>query len=66
MVDLRDLTFADSSLMLDLAMLARRLRMAGRRLLVRSPQPQVRRTIEIVGLHRLTGVVLESASRGIA
>lgn len=59
-VDLRDLTFADSSLMLDLAMVARRLRFAGRRLYVRGAQPQVWHVIEMVGLHRLPGVVADS------
>jgi anti-anti-sigma factor len=58
-VDLRELTFADSSLMLDLAMIARRLRMAGRRLVLRDAQPQVWRVIEVVGMHRLPGVVAE-------
>ena len=58
-VDLRDLTFADSSLMLDLAMIARRLRKAGRRLHLRNAQPQVWRVIQIVGMHRLPGVVAD-------
>ena len=58
-VDLRELTFADSSLMLDLAMVARRLRIAGRRLHLRNAQPQVWRVIEIVGVHRLPGVVAD-------
>jgi anti-anti-sigma factor len=58
-VDLRELTFADSSLMLDLAMVARRLRMAGRRLHLCDAQPQVWRVIEIVGVNRLPGVVAE-------
>jgi anti-anti-sigma regulatory factor len=58
-VDMRELTFADSSLMVDLAMVARRLRIAGRRLHLRNAQPQVRRVIEIVGVHRLPGVVLD-------
>jgi anti-anti-sigma factor len=58
-VDLRDLTFADSSLMLDLAMVAQRLRKAGRRLHLRHAQPQVWRVIEVVGVHRLPGVVAE-------
>ena len=58
-VDLRELTFADSSLMLDLAMVARRLRIAGRRLHLRDAQPQVWRVIEIVGVNRLPGVVAE-------
>ena len=58
-VDLRELTFADSSLMLDLAMVARRLRIAGRRLHLRGAQPQVWRVIDIVGINRLPGVVAE-------
>jgi anti-anti-sigma regulatory factor len=58
-VDLTELVFADPSLMLDLAMLARRLRPRGRELLLRRPQPQVRRVIETVGLHRLDGVRVE-------
>ena len=58
-VDLRELTFADSSLMLDLAIVARRLRMAGRRLHLRNAQPQVRRVIEVVGVNRLPGVVAD-------
>jgi anti-anti-sigma factor len=61
-VDLGELTFADSSLMLDLAIVARRLRMAGRRLHLRNAQPQVWRVIEIVGVHRLPGVVLDPQS----
>ena len=58
-VDLRELTFADSSLMLDLAMVARRLRKAGRRLHLRNAQPQVWRVIELVGVNRLPGVVAD-------
>jgi anti-anti-sigma regulatory factor len=58
-VDLRELTFADSSLMLDLAIVARRLRITGRRLHLRNAQPQVWRVIEVVGVHRLPGVVAE-------
>jgi anti-anti-sigma regulatory factor len=58
-VDLRELTFADSSLMLDLAMVARRLRMAGSCLHLRNAQPQVWRVIEIVGVNRLPGVVAD-------
>jgi anti-anti-sigma regulatory factor len=58
-VDLRELTFADSSLMLDLAIVARRLRMAGRRLHLRNAQPQVWRVIDVVGVNRLPGVVAE-------
>jgi anti-anti-sigma regulatory factor len=57
-VDLSGLVFADASLMLDLAMLARRLRKAGRELVVSGAQPQIVRLIELVGLHRLAGVVV--------
>jgi anti-anti-sigma factor len=61
-VDLSDLSFADSSLVLDLAIVARRLRRTGRKMVVRDPQPQVWRVIEMVGLHRLPGVVVEGAT----
>jgi anti-anti-sigma regulatory factor len=57
-VDLSELEFADPSLMLDLAMLARRLRARERSLLLRGAQPQIRTLIEMVGLHRLPGVQL--------
>jgi anti-anti-sigma factor len=61
-VDLSGLTFADSSLILDLAIVARRLRRTGRQMLLRDPQPQVLRVLEVVGLHRLPGVgIAESA-----
>jgi len=55
-VDLTELEFADASLMLDLSMLARRLRRRGRRLLLRCPQPHIQTLIEMVGLERLDGV----------
>jgi anti-anti-sigma factor len=58
-VDLSALVFADSSLMLDLAALARRLRGHDRALRLRQPQPQILKLIELVGLHRLPGVTLE-------
>ncbi len=57
-VDLRELTFADSSLMLDLAVLARRLRSEGRQLLLDAPQPHIRRLIELAGLDRQPAVAL--------
>lgn len=57
-VDLRGLSFADSSLMLDLAVLARRLRQRGRSLRLHQPQPQVQRLIEMMGLHRLPAVAV--------
>jgi anti-anti-sigma factor len=58
-VELGDLVFADASVMLDLAMVARRLRKSGRRMFVCGAQPQVHRVIETVGLHRLPGVSVE-------
>jgi len=65
-VDLRELAFTDSSLMVDLAVLARRLRIRGRELLLRGAQPQVMMVIELVGLHRLPGVQLERPVRTLA
>jgi anti-anti-sigma factor len=61
MVDLSELSFADSSLILDLAALARRLRHSGASLRLCAPQPHIQRLIELVGLDRLPGVVLEPA-----
>jgi anti-anti-sigma regulatory factor len=52
--------------MVDLAMVARRLRRTGRQMLVSHPQPQVRRVIEMVGLHRLPGVVVEGTAPAFA
>ena len=57
--DLSDLVFADTSLMMDLAMLSRRLRRCGRALWIRGAQPQIRALIETVGLHRLPGVRID-------
>jgi len=62
LVDLTDLAFADSSLMLDLAMLARRLRQGGRRIVLRGAQPHIWRLIELVGLDRLPGVAVATAA----
>ena len=66
MVDLTDLVFADPSLMLDLAMLARRLRTHGRAILLRGAQPQIWTLIEVVGLHRLPGVKFEGPASALA
>jgi anti-anti-sigma regulatory factor len=55
-VDLRDLSFADTSLMMDLAMLSNRLRRRGRALLLDGAQPQIMSLIEMVGLDHLPGV----------
>jgi anti-anti-sigma regulatory factor len=61
-VDLSELAFADPSLMLDLAMVARRMRQAGLRMTLRGAQPQIFRLIEMVGIDRLPSVSLDSAT----
>jgi anti-anti-sigma factor len=55
-VDLSDLRFADTSLVLDLMMVARRLRQQGCAMVLRDPQPQIWRLIELTGLNRLPSV----------
>lgn len=55
-VELSQLVFADTSLMLDLAMLSNRLRRRGSTLRLRGASPQLMQLIELVGLHRLPGV----------
>ena len=55
-VDLSGLRFADPSLMIDLAVLAQRLRAHGRMLWLSGPQPNIRALIETVGLHRQPAV----------
>ena len=60
-VDLSELTFADSSVMLDLVVLARRVRARGREILVRGAQPQVLMLIKHVGLHRLPAIRFDPA-----
>ena len=65
-VDLSELAFADYSVMLDLAVLARRLRAKGREILLRAPQPQVMALIKHVGLHRLPAVRFEGISPALA
>jgi anti-anti-sigma regulatory factor len=65
-VELSELVFADTSLMLDFAMLARRLRARGLAILLRGPQPQIRALIELVGLHRLPGVRVEGPAAAAA
>ncbi len=64
-VDLTELCFADISLMLDLALLARRLRHGGQAILLRGAQPQIRTLIESVGINRLPGVVLDAPRRAV-
>jgi anti-anti-sigma regulatory factor len=61
LVDLSELAFADPSLMLDFAMIARRLRKAGRQLTLQGAQPDISVLIEYVGLHRLPGVAIAPA-----
>lgn len=58
-VDLSELRFADSSLMVDLAVLAQRLRAEGRKLCLRGPQPHIQKLIELMGLHRLPAIALD-------
>ena len=66
MIDLTELVFADPSLMLDFAMVARRLRRQGRAILLRGAQPQIQMLIEAVGLHRLPGVRVEGPATAVA
>jgi len=61
-VDLSELSFADASLMVDLAMVARRVRRAGAQWTLRGAQPHIQRLIELVGLDRLPGVAAEWAA----
>jgi anti-anti-sigma regulatory factor len=63
-VELAELRFADPSLMLDLAVLAQRLRAQGQALLLRGPQPHIRTLIELVGLDRLPSVAVEPQALG--
>jgi anti-anti-sigma factor len=60
-VDLSQLRFADPSLMVDLAVLAQRLRAQGLAVRLRGAQPQVRTLIELVGLDRQPAVAVEFA-----
>jgi len=57
-VDLSELKFADSSVIVDLACLAQRLRAHDRTLWLAGAQPQIRRLIQSVGLDRLPAVRL--------
>lgn len=65
-MDLSELVFADSSLMLDLAVLARRLRTHGRTVRLCGAQPQIQTLIEAVGLHRLPGVKMQGPATALA
>jgi anti-anti-sigma regulatory factor len=55
-VDLSELRFADTSLVLDFMMVARRLREQGCAMVLHDAQPQIWRLIELTGLHRLPSV----------
>jgi anti-anti-sigma factor len=65
-VDLSELHFTDSSLMIDLACLAQRLRAQGRTLWLSGAQPNVRALIEAVGLHRLPAVRVAGSPAPVA
>jgi anti-anti-sigma factor len=65
-VDLSDLTFADSSLMIDLACLAQRLRAHDQTLWLSGAQPNIRTMIETMGLHRLPAVRLDGVKPALA
>ena len=52
--------------MLDLAMIARRLRKAGLKLILCDAQPDISVLIEYVGLHRLPGVMIAPAAPSAA
>ena len=62
-VDLSDCQFADSSVMLDLAMLARRLGKTGKCPRVEGARPHIQRLNELVGLDRLPGVLVATPAR---
>ena len=57
--DLSELRYADPSLMIDLAILAQRLRLQGRTLWLSGARPNIRTLIETVGLHRQPAVRLD-------
>jgi anti-anti-sigma regulatory factor len=65
-VDLSELQFTDTSLMIDLACLAQRLRAQGRTLWLSGAQPNVRALIEAVGLHRLPAVRVAGSRATVA
>lgn len=58
-VDLSALRFSDASFMVDLAVLAGRLRSQGLSLSLQGPQPHIQRLIELMGLHRQPAVCLD-------
>lgn len=66
LVDLSELSFADASLMVDLAMVARRLRQSGRAMRMSGAAPHIHTLIEMVGLHRLPGVHVDRPAQAAA
>jgi len=66
LVDLSELSFADASLMVDLAMVARRLRHSGRAMRMSGARPHIHTLIELVGLHRLPGVQVDGPAPAAA
>lgn len=66
MVDLSELVFADASFMIDLAMLARRLRLRGSIMWIRGARPYIRRLIELVGVDKLPSVAFEGPAPATA
>ena len=46
--------------MVDLALVARRVRTAGGEMVIRGAQPHILRLIELVGLHRMPGISIEA------
>jgi anti-anti-sigma regulatory factor len=65
-VELRELTWADASLMLDFMTLARRLRVHGHALELRDPQPQIAALLELVGLDRAPDVRIRGSQPAYA
>jgi anti-anti-sigma factor len=65
-VDLSELVFADVSFMVDLALLARRLRLRGADMWIRGAQPYIRRLIEVVGVDKLPSVSIEGPATATA
>jgi anti-anti-sigma regulatory factor len=65
-VDMSELSFADASLMVDLAMVARRLRQSGRAMRMSGAAPHIHTLIELVGLHRLPGVQVDGPTAAAA
>jgi anti-anti-sigma regulatory factor len=61
-VDLTGLVWADASLMVDLALVASRIRKRGGAMIIHGAQPQIARLIEVVGIHRLPGVSFLAAA----